>query len=64
LLLTGYLPEYVYAVGGLDQRFTLEQLRAFGRITERAKQADRSEEFSHDIRRGIPPLPPADPATH
>lgn len=64
LLLTGYLPEYVYAVGGLDQRFTLEQLRAFGRITERAKQADRSEEFSQDIRRGIPPLPPADPATN
>jgi hypothetical protein len=56
LLLSGYLPEYVYAVGGLDPRYTLEQLRAFGRITERAKQADRSPQFSQEIRRGIPPL--------
>lgn len=58
LLLSGYLPQYVYAVGGLDQRYTLAQLRAFGRITDRAKQADRSEQFSQDIRRGIPPLEP------
>ena len=56
VLLSGYLPGYVYAEGGLDQRYTLEQLRSFGRITERAKQADRSEFFSRDIRRGIPPL--------
>ena len=56
LLFSGYLPEYVYSVGGLDQRYTLEQLRSFGQITERAKQADRSEFFSRDIRRGIPPL--------
>jgi hypothetical protein len=56
VLLSGYLPEYVYAVGGLDPRYTLEQLRAFGRITERAKQADRSPQFSQEIRRGIPPL--------
>ncbi len=58
LLLSGYLPGYVYSVGGLDQRYTLEQLRAFGRITERAHEADRSEFFSRDIRRGIPPLAP------
>lgn len=56
LLLSGYLPGYVYSVGGLDPRYTLEQLRSFGRITERAKLADRSETFSQDIRRGIPPL--------
>ena len=29
LLFTGYLPAYVYRVGGLDQRFTLEELRAW-----------------------------------
>jgi Domain of unknown function (DUF4105) len=62
VLLSGYLPGYVYSVGGLDQRYTLEQLRTFGRITERAKQADRSEMFSRDIRRGIPPLQPAMPS--
>ncbi len=54
LLLTGYLPAYVYQVGGLDQRFTLKELRALGRITERAKQSANSASFSEDIRRGIP----------
>ena len=63
LLLTGYLPGYVYSVGGLDQRYTLEQLRAFGRITQRAQESDRSESFSRDIRRGIPKLEAA-PAAH
>lgn len=59
LLFNGYLPAYVYKVGGLDQRFTLEELRALGRITDRAKQSDRSETFSADIRKGIPSLDPA-----
>jgi hypothetical protein len=54
LLLSGYLPEYVYGVRGLDQRYSLEDLRRRGRITDRAKQSDRSETFSADIRRGIP----------
>lgn len=56
LLLSGYLPEYVYRVGGLDSRFSLEELRARGRITERAKRADRSDSFSADIREGIPDM--------
>ncbi|HXP67475.1 MAG TPA: DUF4105 domain-containing protein [Steroidobacteraceae bacterium] len=59
LLFNGYLPAYVYKVGGLDQRFSLPELRALGRITDRAKQADRSETFSADIRKGIPSLDPA-----
>jgi hypothetical protein len=57
LVFSGYLPAYVYSVGGLDPRYTLEQLRAFGRITDRARQADRSDDFSAAIRVGIPPLP-------
>jgi hypothetical protein len=60
LLLTGYLPAYVYRVGGLDQRFTLEELRTLGRITDRAKLADRSDTFSADIREGIPRIDPKD----
>ena len=59
LLLTGYLPAYVYRVGGLDQRYSLAELHALGRITERAKLSDRSDTFSEDIRWGIPPLDPA-----
>jgi hypothetical protein len=58
LLFTGYLPAYVYRVGGLDQRFTLEELRTLGRITDRARQSDRSSTFSADIRRGIPAIDP------
>jgi Domain of unknown function (DUF4105) len=56
LLLSGYLPEYVYKVGGLDQRYTLEELRTSGFISERARRADQSESFSQDIRAGIPSL--------
>lgn len=56
LLLSGYLPGYVYAVGGLDSRHALSQLRTMGRITERARLADRAEDFSAAIRAGIPPL--------
>jgi hypothetical protein len=54
LLFSGYLPEYVYRVGGLDRRYSLEELRRLGHITERARISDRSENFSADIRRGIP----------
>src|SRR5207237_278335 len=54
LLLSGYLPGYVYKVGGLDSRYPLEELRSLGHVTERAKKADRSPTFSADIRKGIP----------
>src|ERR1700720_925533 len=60
LIFSGYLPEYVYRVGGLDQRYSLEELRAFGRISERAKEADRSGDFSADIRQRIPGISPRD----
>jgi hypothetical protein len=58
LLLSGYLPTYVYRIGGLDARYTLEELRASGRITDRARQADRSSTFSADIRKGMPRIDP------
>jgi hypothetical protein len=58
VLLSGYLPGYVYKVGGLDTRYPLEELRTLGRITERAKESDRRPSFSADIRAGIPSLAP------
>jgi hypothetical protein len=58
LIFSGYLPKYVYNVGGLDQRYSLRELRARGRISERAREADRRDAFSADIRRGIPSLSP------
>jgi hypothetical protein len=54
LLLSGYLPHYVYKVQGLNQQYSIEQLTSLGRITVRAKQADRSADFSAAIRRGLP----------
>jgi len=54
LLLSGYLPQYVYGIGGLAPHYSLEELRQRGRITERAKDADQSESFSADIRRDVP----------
>ena len=54
LLLSGYMPEYVYGVGGLDMRYTLEELRALGHITERARRADHDPNFSAAIRSGLP----------
>jgi hypothetical protein len=56
ILFTGYLAAYVYRVGGLDTRYTLEELHRLGRITERARTADGGAGFSQDIRRGIPRL--------
>jgi hypothetical protein len=56
VLLSGYMPEYFYGIGYLDQRYPLEQLRAFGYVSERGRIADQSPTYSADIRRGIPPL--------
>ncbi len=58
LLFSGYLPQYISATGfaALISAHSLDELRTLGRITLRAKQADRSETFSADIRSGIPPL--------
>ena len=58
LLFSGHLPEYVYAVGGLNTQYSLEELRERGRITDRAKRSDRSPDFSADIRRGLPGVDP------
>jgi len=56
LLLSGYLPGYVYRVGALDARYSLPELEAFGGVSERARRSDRSPAFSLQIRAGIPPL--------
>lgn len=57
LLLSGYLPGYVYDVGGLDSRFTLSELQAMADITERARATSAQDDFSAAIRVGIPQLP-------
>ncbi|GLZ26637.1 membrane protein [Stutzerimonas stutzeri] len=54
LLLTGYLPGYLQDVGGLEQSFSLQELRQRGRITERARRAGDDTDFSRLIREGVP----------
>ncbi|WP_296259607.1 MULTISPECIES: DUF4105 domain-containing protein [unclassified Pseudomonas] len=53
LLLTGYLPGYVYDAGGLQPGYSLQALRDAGRITERA-QSQSGKAFSARIREGVP----------
>lgn len=50
LLLTGYLPGYLYDVGVVDRSVSLEQLREQSRITERARQSGPDDDFSRAIR--------------
>ena len=64
LLLTGYLPEYLYKVGALDRSVSVNELRRRGRITERARNSKPGDDFSRAIRVGIvqpQPLPAAQP---
>lgn len=54
LLLTGYLPAYVYEVGGMTPGVSLPELQRRGRITQRALDADDDPAFSARIREGVP----------
>jgi hypothetical protein len=58
LLASGYLPDYLYDVGGLAPGYSMEALRAAGRITDRAIAADKAPgaNFSQAIRQGLPGL--------
>ncbi len=52
LLLTGYLPGYLYDNGVLDRRWSLEAWTRHARITERARATKPDADFSRTIRAG------------
>jgi len=54
LLLTGYLPGYLYRIGALDHRLTLQQWNARADITARARASKPGENFSAAIRAPAP----------
>jgi hypothetical protein len=54
ILINGYLPDYIYTLGGLDHRIPFDQLRAESRIHDRALAAGDDPDFSAKIRVGIP----------
>lgn len=56
LLANGHLDRLLYERGQIDTRLPFEELRARSNITERAKAAGDSPDFSARIRQGLPRL--------
>jgi hypothetical protein len=55
LLLTAYLPSYLYQVGALDTRYPLAVLTQQGDITARARASGSGDDFSRAIRTPLEP---------
>jgi hypothetical protein len=54
VLLSGYVPEYVYDNGRLDTSMSFQDLKKRSRVNEAAQAADRASDFSQRIRAGLP----------
>jgi len=54
LLLSGYLPEYMFELDALAGADSVQAYRRAGQYAERAQASQDLESFSHDIRRGVP----------
>jgi hypothetical protein len=54
LLLSGYVPEYVYEQHRLDSRLPFDELKRRSHINARAQAADVAQDFSQRIRLGLP----------
>jgi len=53
-IVNGYLDEYLYKQGMIDQSLPLAELKKRSYINEKAKQADGAADFSTRIRQGLP----------
>ncbi len=58
ILVNGKLDELGYERGTINNSLPFDEIRRSSIITERAKEADQSPEFSRLIRQGLPPRPP------
>ncbi len=58
ILLSGYVPEYLYELGRIDTSRPFAQLERLSHVNERAHSADRDLAFSQRIREGLPMPPP------
>jgi hypothetical protein len=54
ILLSGYVPEYLYGKGKLDTSMPFAELQQRAYINPRAQAADKAEDFSQRIRTGEP----------
>jgi hypothetical protein len=58
ILLSGYVPEYLYEAGRLDMSLSFYELKRRSLVNARAQEADAAEDFSQRIRAGLPlPVP-------
>jgi hypothetical protein len=58
ILLSGYLPDYLYDLGRIDTSRPFAELEKLSRVNERAHAADKDATFSQRIREGLPVPPP------
>jgi hypothetical protein len=54
ILLSGYLPDYLYELGRLDTSKPFAELEKMSHVNARAHAADKDPEFSQRIREGLP----------
>jgi hypothetical protein len=58
VLLSGYVPDYLYELGRLDTSRPFSELQRLSLVNERAHAAERDPAFSKLIREGLPLPPP------
>ena len=54
ILLSGYVPEYLYERGKLDTSLPFSELQQRSRVNAAAQAADQAADFSRQIRVGLP----------
>jgi hypothetical protein len=59
VLLSGYVPDYLYELGRIDTAKPFAELEKLSRVNERAHAADKDASFSQRIREGLPMTGPA-----
>ena len=54
ILLSGYVPDYLYELGRIDTAKPFADLEKLSRVNERAHAADKDASFSQRLRQGLP----------
>ena len=54
ILVTGYVPEYLYEIGRLDRSLPFAELQRRAHVNARARAADKAVDFSRQIRARSP----------
>ena len=54
VLLSGYIPQYLYELGRIDTAQPFDELEKLSRVNERAHASDNDSSFSQRLRQGLP----------